>query len=88
MATKEKSEQPESYNDPKHPEGLMVAWGQNERAARFPTPKVALEQAKAQRVNLEPVTVWDGPDWKKDGAKPILQVAAGQSFEDAQSPSG
>lgn len=87
MATKEKSDEPTSFNDPKHPAGVVVCWGGNERAARFPSPKVALEQAQAQRANLEPLTIWDGADWQKDGATPILDVSKGQSIEDAQQPS-
>jgi hypothetical protein len=68
--------------------GVVVFFGEGgQRRARFPTLEVALEQAARQRSGQEPLAFYDGRHYGTtlaEGARPGLEVAKGQSIEDAQ----
>jgi hypothetical protein len=68
--------------------GFVVVFGeQAPRMARFPTYEDALGEAERQRVNLEPLKLYNGRDYAtklRDGASPMLTVPEGKTIEQAR----
>jgi len=68
--------------------GFVVVFGeQHPRVARFPDYEECLHQAERQRAGLELFAVYNGRDYGtqlREGASPLLSVAAGQTIEQAR----
>lgn len=78
---KPKAKRPGPFNDPRYPRGVTVTFGERgERMGRFCSPAEALKQAATQRLGREPLRVWDGDSYKREGSKPLLEVEQGKEI--------
>lgn len=78
------AERPKTYNDPKYPQGVVVSFGTGERTVRVASLQAAITEGSRQRRLSEPFALWDGAVHGKEGAKPLLDVADGESVEEAK----